>query len=292
MKTKEIAEEKLGFSVVYGDTDSIMINSGTTNLKDAIEIGRRLKAEVNVLFKCLEIEIDGVFKSLLLLKKKKYAALQINNWGTPEQTIVKEVKGLDMVRRDWCNLSKDVGNKVLEEILSGKEREQIIVELNTFFSTLKERMENGNINIQKYVITKQLTQAPSAYQNFKALPHVIVANRLIQNGGKTESDLVGNFVGYVICDKNQEEQKEGDKNAPYKFSFEDTAYSFDELINSQGKLKIDLEWYKISQLIPPIQRLIEHIEGVDLDFVESALGVKRKATRAATTTEGQESAVP
>ena len=52
-----------------------------------------------------------------------------------------------MVRRDWCNLSKDVGNKVLEEILSGKEREQIIVELNTFFSTLKERMENGNINI-------------------------------------------------------------------------------------------------------------------------------------------------
>ena len=75
MKTKEIAEEKLGFSVVYGDTDSIMINSGTTNLKDAIEIGRRLKAEVNVLFKCLEIEIDGVFKSLLLLKKKKYAAL-------------------------------------------------------------------------------------------------------------------------------------------------------------------------------------------------------------------------
>jgi len=142
------------------------------------------------------------------------------------------------------------------------------------------------------VITKQLTQAPSAYQNFKALPHVIVANRLIQNGGKTESDLVGNFVGYVICDKNQEEQKEGEKNAPYKFSFEDTAYSFDELINSQGKLKIDLEWYKSSQLIPPIQRLIEHIEGVDLDFVESALGVKRKATRATTTTEGQESAVP
>ena len=29
LKTKEIAEEKLGFNVVYGDTDSIMINTGT-----------------------------------------------------------------------------------------------------------------------------------------------------------------------------------------------------------------------------------------------------------------------
>ena len=57
---------------------------------------------MNVLYKCLEIEIDGVFKSLLLLKKKKYAALTIENFGTPSERIVKEIKGLDLVRRDWC----------------------------------------------------------------------------------------------------------------------------------------------------------------------------------------------
>ena len=101
MKTKDIAEEKLGFNVVYGDTDSIMINTGTNTLKDALDMGKRLKQEVNVLYKCLEIEIDGVFKSLLLLKKKKYAALNVVNFGTPDEQIVKEVKGLDMVRRDW-----------------------------------------------------------------------------------------------------------------------------------------------------------------------------------------------
>jgi DNA polymerase alpha subunit A len=43
LKTKDIAEEKLGFNVVYGDTDSIMINTGTSNLKDAIEMGKKLK---------------------------------------------------------------------------------------------------------------------------------------------------------------------------------------------------------------------------------------------------------
>jgi hypothetical protein len=31
-----------------------------------------------------------------------------------------EAKGLDMVRRDWCPLSKDTGNYALQQILSGE----------------------------------------------------------------------------------------------------------------------------------------------------------------------------
>ncbi len=77
-------------------------------------MGRRLKVEVNQLYKCLEIEIDGIFKSLLLLKKKKYAALKIEGAGSADEKIIREMKGLDMVRRDWCPLSKSVGNYVLD----------------------------------------------------------------------------------------------------------------------------------------------------------------------------------
>jgi DNA polymerase alpha subunit A len=120
MKTKEIAEGKLNFRVIYGDTDSIMINTGTSEVKEALTMGQKLKQEVNQLYKCLEIEIDGIFKSMLLLKKKKYAALVIENYGTKDEKITREIKGLDMVRRDWCPLSKTVSEKVLSEILSGK----------------------------------------------------------------------------------------------------------------------------------------------------------------------------
>jgi len=45
-----------------------------------------------------------------------------------------------MVRRDWCTLSKEVGNKVLDEILSGKERDKIIMELNDYFSNISQKM--------------------------------------------------------------------------------------------------------------------------------------------------------
>lgn len=200
LKTKELAEEKLGFNVVYGDTDSIMINTGTQNLKDSLEMGKKLKSEVNVLYKCLEIEIDGVFKSLLLLKKKKYAALTVEDFNGEGKIIKKEVKGLDMVRRDWCGLSKEVGNKVLDEILSGKERDKIIIELNDYFTNISSKMRTGQLDLNKYIITKQLTKAPGEYSDFKSLPHVAVALRL-KSGGKSEADLVANFIPYVICFK-------------------------------------------------------------------------------------------
>ena len=210
-------------------------------------MGKKLKDEVNCLYKCLEIEIDGVFKSLLLLKKKKYAALNVVNWGTREETVVKEVKGLDMVRRDWCQLSKNVGNKVLEEILSGKEREAIVLELNNYLSGIGSRMKDGTMNLAEYVITKQLTRAPSEYSDFKSLPHVIVADRLIRQGIKASSDLVNNFIGYIIC-KQQEDSQEEEKNGAMakpstRFSFEKTAFSFDEVMNSKNGLKPDVDWY-------------------------------------------------
>lgn len=71
-----------------------------------------MKAEVNKLYKLLEIDIDGVFKSLLLLKKKKYAALVVENHGDGRYTVKQELKGLDIVRRDWCDLAKECGKYV------------------------------------------------------------------------------------------------------------------------------------------------------------------------------------
>ena len=46
---------------------------------------------------------------MLLLKKKKYAALVINEHANGTITYDKEMKGLDLVRRDWCPVSKDTG---------------------------------------------------------------------------------------------------------------------------------------------------------------------------------------
>jgi DNA polymerase alpha subunit A len=71
-------------------------------------IGQKLKAAVNKKYKCLEIEMDGYFRRMLLLKKKKYAALTVSEGDNGILKISRETKGLDLVRRDWCGLSHDI----------------------------------------------------------------------------------------------------------------------------------------------------------------------------------------
>ncbi|NDI16596.1 MAG: hypothetical protein EBY83_01295 [Verrucomicrobia bacterium] len=69
MNTVEIAKDQMGLDVIYGDTDSIMINTNLDDLKAVKEKGDSLKRKINTLYQKLEIEIDGIFSMMLLLKK-------------------------------------------------------------------------------------------------------------------------------------------------------------------------------------------------------------------------------
>lgn len=53
---------------------------------------------------------------------------------------VMEQKGLDIVRRDWCPLSKDVGNFALQEILSGRPREEVVDAIHAHLEDVKQKV--------------------------------------------------------------------------------------------------------------------------------------------------------
>jgi DNA polymerase alpha subunit A len=104
-RTKDMAEEK-ALRVIYGDTDSVMIYTNVDNIQDALKLGNEFKKVVNDSYRLLEIDIDNVFRRILLHAKKKYAA--INMVSVDGKYIEKlEVKGLDMRRREYCALSKE-----------------------------------------------------------------------------------------------------------------------------------------------------------------------------------------
>jgi DNA polymerase alpha subunit A len=89
---------------VYGDTDSVFVNSHVTELSEALRISAEFKKAVNDRYRLLEIDLDSIFQRLLLLQKKKYAALKVIDG----KMTLTEVKGLDMIRREYCALSKTV----------------------------------------------------------------------------------------------------------------------------------------------------------------------------------------
>lgn len=69
--TRSTLHPQLNLEVIYGDTDSIMINSNTQDLQEAEKIAQLVKKEVNKLYRLLEIDVDGIYKAMLLLRKKK-----------------------------------------------------------------------------------------------------------------------------------------------------------------------------------------------------------------------------
>ncbi|XP_022788586.1 DNA polymerase alpha catalytic subunit-like isoform X3 [Stylophora pistillata] len=256
LKTKDLVQN-LGLDVIYGDTDSIMINTNTTDLAEVRKIGNKVKNEVNKLYRLLEIDIDGIFKSMLLLKKKKYAAISVseNEDGTLNE--VKEMKGLDIVRRDWCDLAKDSGNYVLAQILSSQPRETIVENIHDYLISVGENVAEGKVDIQKYIINKQLTKSPHDYPDKKSLAHVNVALRMLSKGRKVNA---GDTIPYVICDDGS------------SLAATQRAYHPDEFCKSDS-LKIDVKYYLANQVHPVVSRLCDPIDGTDAAHIAQCLGL-------------------
>ncbi|KAL4066177.1 hypothetical protein J3A83DRAFT_4433487 [Scleroderma citrinum] len=256
--TRELAES-LQLDVVYGDTDSVFVNSNVTELSEALKISVELKKAVNERYKLLEIDLDGVFARLLLLQKKKYAALKVED-GT--RTSV-EVKGLDMKRREYCALSKNVSQYVLDQILSGEATEVVVENIHEYLSTIGSNVRGGKIKLEEFIIFKRLGKNPEDYPDAKSQPHVQVALRMKAKGGSAKA---GDVIPYVFCVGKGEEASKGAQA--------DRAKHPDELKKAApGELSIDYEHYLSNQILPPIERLCEPIEGTDRARLAECLGL-------------------
>ena len=55
-----------------------MVRTDVAKEEEARAMGARVKREVNKRYKLLEIELDAMYKCMLLLKKKKYAAIKLD----------------------------------------------------------------------------------------------------------------------------------------------------------------------------------------------------------------------
>uniref|UniRef100_A0A803TRE8 DNA polymerase n=1 Tax=Anolis carolinensis TaxID=28377 RepID=A0A803TRE8_ANOCA len=249
---------QMNLEVIYGDTDSIMINTNLVNLEEVFKLGNKIKSEVNKLYKLLEIDIDGIFKSLLLLKKKKYAALVVEPTGDGKYITKQELKGLDIVRRDWCDLAKETGNYIISQILSDQSRDVIVENIQRRLIQIGENVVNGSTPIKQFEINKALTKDPQDYPDKKSLPHVHVALWInSQEGRKLKA---GDTVSYVICQDGS------------NLSASQRAYAPEQL-KKQENLAIDTQYYLSQQVHPVVARICEPIEGVDSVLIATWLGL-------------------
>ena len=150
-----------------------------------------------------------------------------------------------MVLRDWCVISKTVGNEVVDFILSGKSRYDVVESIHEHLKQVAERVRSGKEPIEQFVLTKSLKKLPEQYLDRAKQYHVqvVIALRALR-----KPVGVGTHIPYAL--RNEEEAGSGRR-----------AYHPDEVKRAGEKLYLDIVWYLDSQIHTPVNRLCAHIEG-------------------------------
>ncbi|QKQ99739.1 DNA polymerase II [Metallosphaera tengchongensis] len=178
---------RLGFDVIYGDTDSIFVRGDRSLLNTLVE---RITKELG-----LEIKIDKKYKKVFFTEnKKRYAGL------TEDGKI--DIVGFEAIRGDWCELAKDTQRLVIEKIL--------LFNLDEAIRAVKEvimKVKRREFRIEDFVIWKSLDKSLEEYE--VDAPHVSAAKKALSAGFTI---FKGGKIGYVIV-KGQ--GKISDRAEPY-----------------------------------------------------------------------------
>lgn len=256
-ETKELIEcnfnRKNGFafdaSIVYGDTDSVMVNfvhgpDGSadpgSSLEEAFRIGPQIAQLVSRNFEePISLAFEKVYCPFLLMNKKRYAGLIYEEPSRPKKV---DMKGIEAVRRDNCELVKNVVQKCLDKILYEKDIEGAIHHVK---ETVR-KLYLEQIDMSELVISKTFTKETYAAKQ----THATLVKKLRDRGQEVG---IGERIPYVIV--------KGDKKMLTHEKSEDPLYVIEK------GLQIDREYYIEQQLSKPLYRLFEPImEDVSILF--------------------------
>ncbi|KAG6910241.1 DNA-directed DNA polymerase delta [Tephrocybe rancida] len=222
--------------IVYGDTDSVMVRFGPTDLPTVMALGQEAADFVTTKFvKPIKLEFEKVYFPYLLISKKRYAGLY---WTRAEKYDKMDSKGIETVRRDNCRLVSTVIETCLHKMLI--DRDVKGAEEYTK-QTISDLLQN-KVDMSQLVITKAL--AKNDYAGKQA--HVELAERMKQRDAGSAPAL-GDRVAYVII--------KGIKGAAAYEKSEDPLYVL------ENNLPIDTKYYLENQLSKPLMRIFEPILG-------------------------------
>lgn len=261
-QTKSLAENE-NLKVIYGDTDSVMINTGVYTYEEARQIGEVFKKMVNAQYKLLEIDIDNIFGAMILNAKKKYAAIELVKHGDKIENVLV-VKGLDLKRREFCQLSKDASMFALDKLLNNSDIDEALESIHDFLRKLSDDVRNNRVPLAKFTIHNQLGKDPAAYHESHKPAHVHVALRRLARGELVRAHDV---ISYVVT-----APLDGETSTP-----NERARSLSDM--RKENRQIDVDYYLQQQILSVVGRICDNIEEADIGKIANCLGLEAPKTQ-------------
>jgi len=232
--------------VIYGDTDSVMVNFGVcqglsftdfAKLDAAMKLGKDAADRVSkdLFTPPIKLEFEKVYFPYMLMNKKRYAGLL---WTNPSKYDKLDVKGIEAVRRDNCPLVSNIVGTVLHRILIQRSVPGAVEYVKR---TISDLLMN-RLDISHLVISKTFSKSAEEYVGKQA--HVALVDRMRKRDPAT-APVIGDRVAYVLI--------KGSKGAKAWECSEDPIYVL------ENNIAIDSQHYLEHQLALPVQRLFEGI---------------------------------
>jgi DNA polymerase delta subunit 1 len=198
--TGDVVRNDFNARVVYGDTDSVMVDFGIgMDLWRGKELAEQCSALATSRFKPPNLlEFETIKVRSIYLMKKRYAALEVE-WlkdGETYDDVVARAKltskGIQSKRRDNAPIGRETEKRVLEMIL----RENNLDGVPDYIKSVIRQIMEDRVDVSKFIITKGLSKAVYAGKQ----QHVELANRIAARSHLTGETpyATGDRVPYVM----------------------------------------------------------------------------------------------
>jgi DNA polymerase delta subunit 1 len=193
VRTKRLVEDRYPSSskhtatVIYGDTDSVMVAFANTDLGLCFKLGNEAADYISSCFgSAIELEMEKVFWPYLLFKKKRYAALK---YESIKDEPILDVKGVEMIRRDATLFTQKVYEDVLRAIMYDRDVNKAQTVLHNYLCDL----EDGKISSAMFEVSCQMK---ATYKNHN-LPQVRVVEKM-RNRAPGSEPKPGDRMTYIV----------------------------------------------------------------------------------------------
>lgn len=182
---------KSGYEIIYGDTDSLMVRiPQEEGIKRLLRGGERFAAATTKkLPGIIELEFRGLYEGGIFVTRQRGEVGAKKRYALIDYRGNIEIRGFETVRRDWCQMAKDIQRKVLITILKEKNPKKAVRIVRDVIKKIKDR----KVDLDDLIIYEQITRPLSQYKQIG--PHVKAAMKLSEMGFPVGEGMV---IGFII----------------------------------------------------------------------------------------------
>lgn len=226
---------KADYKVLYADTDGFAFLLQKHTKTQALEFLKKLNSELPGI---MELELEDFYKRGIWVTKRTGEFGAKKKYALIDEKGKLKIRGFETVRRDWCNLARDLQNQVLRKILMEGNEKSALEYTRKIIKELKER----KIDRKEILIRTQLKKPISDYKSIT--PHVIAAKKMEEAGMPVD---VGMLLEYFIAETHETKKLVREKV---------------KLPDEKGEY--NLKYYLEHQIVPAVENILE-VFGISKD---------------------------